>query len=165
MRRELALLIAAVAIAAPLSAQGQENREHRPGVHAPKAPPQRGAPQWERGREGAAVPYVRGDNWYGHSDANDVRFRLARPFPRGRFALTGPSHVYTVLRVDLGAHRIWLPGGYGWEIAPWEWAYTGSWCWDCGDRFVVYDDPDHLGWYLLLDLRTGEYVHVQYVGV
>ena len=155
--------------AAPQQSAQRGANQHQSQVHAPNAPSRRGrpdaAPQWEPGREGAAVPYVRGDHWYGNAAPNDRRFRLDRPFTHGRFADVGPSHVYSVLRIDLGAHEVWLPGGYAFGIAPWEWSLTGSWCWDCGDQFVVYDDPDHLGWYLLLDVRTGEYVHVQYLGV
>jgi len=107
---------------------------------------------------------VRGDHWYGHAAPNDPRFQLARPFEHGRFGLAGPGHVYSVARVDLGARRFWLPGGFGFEIATWDWALTAPWCWDC-DQFVVYDDPDHIGWYLLYDVRFGEYVHVQYLGL
>jgi len=155
------LAVAMAVIATPESAQSQDRVPREPARReAPNV-----APEWEPGREGGGVPYVRGDHWYGLAAPNDPRFHLEHPFEHGRFALAGPSHRYSVLRVDLGARRVWLAGGYSFEIAAWEWAFTAPWCWDCPDEYVIYLDPDHPGWYLLYNIRFGEYVHVQYLGI
>jgi hypothetical protein len=46
--------------------------------------------------------------------------------------------------------RFWFAGGFSFEIASWDWDLASGWCWDCpGDNFVVYDDPDHPGWYFM----------------
>jgi hypothetical protein len=126
----------------------------RDGAHA--------APMFESNRPVTTAPYVRNDQWYGHAALGDSRLRLASPFQYGRFGLSGPSHVYNLNRVDLGTRRIWLPGGQ-FEIEDNDWAVTAPWCWTC-DQFVVYDDPDHAGWYLVYDVRMGEYVHAQFLG-
>lgn len=68
------------------------------------------------------------------------------------------------LRDDGDHHRFWFPGGFYFQVADWDWPVCADWCWDCGDDFVVYEDPDHTGWYLLYNIHTGVYVHVSYMG-
>jgi len=140
-------------------ARGEALIPHEPA----RREPAHAAPIVEPGRPtGGLVPYVRDNHWYGHAAPNDARFHLARPFEFGRFAEVGPGHHWRVARYDLGARRIWLPGGQ-FEIADWEWAATAPWCWTCDD-FVVYLDPDHSGWYLIYDVRMREYVHARFLG-
>jgi len=112
-----------------------------------------------------AFPHVHNDHWYGHDAPNDPRFHLDHPFPHGHFEHIGPNYRYNVARIDAHLHRFWMPGGFYFDIAAWDWPICDSWCWDCGNDFVVYDDPDHPGWYLLYNVHTGTYVHVQYMGM
>lgn len=109
-------------------------------------------------------PHVSNDRWYGHDDPHDNRYHQDRPFEHGRFVHVGPTYRYNVTRIDRDHHRFWFPGGFYFEIASWDWSLCSDWCWDCGDDYVVYDDPDHDGWYLLYNIHTGVYVHVLYMG-
>jgi hypothetical protein len=119
-------------------------------------------------REGGRVnttPHVSNDHWYGHDKPNDRRYVVDHPFEHGRFEHFGPSYRYHVERFDRDHHRFWFPGGFSFEVASWDWDVASDWCWDCdGDNFVVYDDPDHEGWYLIYNVHTGVYIHAQYMG-
>lgn len=135
----------------------------------PSPPPKREAnakPEAERTAGGhvSSMPHVANDRWYGHDKPNDKRYHLDRPFEHGRFEHFGPSYRYNVVRIDPNLHRFWLPGGFFFEVAAWDWPIAANWCWNCGEDFVVYDDPDHPGWYMLYNIHTGRYVHVQYMG-
>jgi hypothetical protein len=148
----------------------QHTEPHANGGHIPPPPPARSShnaePEEEK-LEGGRVdktPHVNNDHWYGHEKPNDPRFHLAHPFEHGHFEHFGPSFRYSVVRVDVNAHRFWFPGGFYFEIAAWDWPLASGWCWTCGDDFVVYEDTDHPGWYLLYNIQTGVYVHCQYLG-
>ena len=135
----------------------------------PKAPPARSNPGEARQAEHLPtghindMPHVNHDQWFGHEPANDARFHMDHPFSHGRFGHVGPTFRYRVTRVDANLHRFWLSNG-SFEVAEWDWPLCADWCWNCGDDFVVYDDPDHPGWNLLYNVHTGVYVHVQYMG-
>jgi len=184
MKTRLALAGAlALSLILPLLAQrGEEPRRsgeaQRPEQNAPRAnqgripapPPKREPrakpePQRIEGGRVNSVPHVANDHWYGHDKPNDPRYHLDHPFEHGHFANFGQSYRYSVVRIDSNLHRFWLPGGYFFDIAAWDWALAADWCWTCGDDFVVYEDPDHPGWYLLYNVNTGAYIHVQYMGM
>jgi len=179
-RRPLLLLAMALLVGISMSAQrgpqerggpsGAANRPRANQGRIPPAPERRAAPAAPREAEHLPTghvnetPHVNNNHWYGHEAANDPRFHMDHPFEHGRFAKFGPSFRYNVLRVDLGRHMFWLPDGFYFQVAAWDWALCADWCWDCGDDFVIYEDQDHVGWYLLYNIHTGGYVHVLYMG-
>lgn len=146
------------------SAMPRANQGHLPPAPArrpePSAPPETEID--ERGRANA-LPHVNHDRWYGHDSPNDPRYQLP-PSRVAPFNRLGPQYRYSIARFDRDHHRFWLAGGFFFVIADWDWLACADWCWDCGDDFVVYADPDHPGWYLLYNVYTGAYVHVQYLG-
>lgn len=151
--------------AAPRSNPPRANQGRIPA--APQRREPRAAPEVERSTTGHinSTPHVRNDRWYGHDSPNDARYGLQRPFEHGRFANVGPMYRYNIVRFDAGLHRFWLPGGFYFEIAAWDWPLCLDWCWTCGDDFVIYMDPDHVGWYLVYNIHTGMYVHAIYMGI
>jgi hypothetical protein len=110
------------------------------------------------------VPHVhaKNDQWVGHSSGReDVHYQNSQPWARGRFSGGfGPQHVFV-----LGGgnrERFWFNNFY-WDIAPYDYYVVERWNWE-GDQIVIYEDPDHDGWYLAYNSRLGTYAHVEYLG-
>lgn len=108
------------------------------------------------------APHVHSNGvWVGHDTGkNDAHYHLDHPFPHGRFTGgIGPSHVW---RLTGGGPERFGFGGFFFSVAPYDIPYCAGWLWD-SDDIIVYDDPDHIGWYLAYNVRLGVYVHVQYL--
>jgi hypothetical protein len=109
------------------------------------------------------VPHVdAGNRWVGHDTGrNDPNYRLNHPWEHGRFpGGFGPSHKWYLS--GGGPNRFWFNGWY-WSVAPADFAFSALWNWDV-DEINVYEDPDHIGWYLVYDVRLGTYMHVMFMG-
>jgi hypothetical protein len=98
--------------------------------------------------------------WIGHDTGrDDAHYHLDHPWEHGRFTgAMGRGHVYRI--EGGGPSRFWL-GGFYFGVAPYDIAFCNDWLWD-SDQIVIYDDPDHDGWYLAYNVRLGTYIHVQY---
>jgi hypothetical protein len=132
---------------------------------------QREAPQQQRDsnrsfRDQAGhpeAPHVHGnDQWVGHDTGRgDIHYHVDQPWEHGRFTGGfGQGHVW---RLGGGDRERFGFNGFFFSVAPYDYQFVDGWYWD-RDQVVIYDDPDHPGYYLAYNPRLGTYVHVLYMG-
>jgi hypothetical protein len=133
-----------------------------PPKQAPAQGEQRRTFQDAPGHPPAPHVHAENDRWIGHdSGKNDAHYHLDHPWEHGHFTgAIGPQHIW---RLHGGNRDRFDIGGFFFQAAPYDYDACADWVWD-SDDIVIYDDPDHVGWYLAYNTRLGTYVHVMYLG-
>ncbi|MGB8259540.1 MAG: hypothetical protein WCE75_04285 [Terracidiphilus sp.] len=166
MRFAKITLVALLAASLPVLAQ-RGDRHPSPPAHGPSefhGTPHPVEPNRNfKDKEGHPnAPHVDGKKWIGHDTGrDDARYHVDNAWAHGRFTGGfGRDHRW---RLEGGRpDRFWFHGWY-WSVAQADMMYCDGWFWD-RDDIVIYEDPDHPGWYLAYNVRLGTYVHVMYLG-